>query len=162
MAVEVLAMPIARSDCIFCRIASGQAPAWVVYEDEDAIAFLDTKPITQGHILVCPKDHAERLTGMEDASPLTVALKRVAHMVETRLSTDYNLGANQGAMAGQVVFHHHWHVIPRYIGGEREFWRRTDLADEDAKQILEKLGVDPIRREAAKRGQGGPAKGKGF
>ena len=133
-------------DCIFCKIAAGAAPAWVVYEDEHAIAFLDTRPIAPGHILVCPKAHSERLTQMQEMANLTAALKTVAHMVEENLATDYNIGANQGALAGQVVFHHHWHVIPRYEGERRDFWTRMELTDAMAKEILGKLGVDPVRR----------------
>jgi len=138
---------MAPSDCVFCRIVAGTAPAWVVYEDENVIAFLDTKPIAPGHILVCPKDHAQRLTDMDDAAALTGALQKVARLVEQKLATDYNLGANQGPRAGQVVFHHHWHVIPRYEGEAGEFWGRSHLSDEDAKRILAKLGVDPVLRE---------------
>ena len=134
------------SSCVFCRIAKGKAPAWVVFEDDHAIAFLDTRPIAPGHILVCPKRHAERLTDMDDMTHLTAALKRVAHMVEERLATDYNIGANQGALAGQVVFHHHWHVIPRKEGENTDFWTRTVLTDEMANEILRKLGVPPGRR----------------
>jgi len=135
------------SPCVFCRIAAGASPAWVVYEDEHAIAFLDIRPIAPGHILVCPKRHAERLTDMDDMQHLTAALKAVAHMVEEKLATDYNIGANQGALAGQVVFHHHWHVIPRLDGERRDFWTRMVLTDEMAKEILEKLGVSPEKRK---------------
>ncbi len=77
---------------------------------------------------------------------LTAALKRVAHMVEERLATDYNIGANQGELAGQVVFHHHWYVIPRKEGENRDFWTRLVLTDEMANDILRRLGVPPGRR----------------
>lgn len=127
--------------CVFCKIAGGKAPAWVVFEDEHAIAFLDARPIAPGHILVCPKSHAERLTDMEDMMHLTAALKAVANLVEEKLSTDYNIGANQGELAGQVVFHHHWHIIPRYEGEPRDFWSRQVLTDEMAREVLGKLGV---------------------
>ena len=135
-------------ECVFCRIARGTAPAWVVYEDDHAIAFLDTRPIAAGHILVCPKRHAERLTKLDQSPELTNALRGVADLVEKRLSSDYNIGANQGARAGQVVFHHHWHVIPRYEGEDGERWHRTELTEEQAKRILAKLGLEPVKREA--------------
>lgn len=137
-----------QGDCVFCRIGGGADPAWVVYEDEHAIAFLDTRPIAPGHILVCPKAHAERLTEMDDMTHLTAALKVVAHLVEERLASSYNIGANQGALAGQVVFHHHWHVIPRYEGEPRNFWNRQELTDDMAKEILGKLGLKPVKRVA--------------
>lgn len=137
----------AGDGCVFCRIAGGRAPAWVVYEDDHAIAFLDTRPIAPGHILVCPKRHAERITDMEDMTDLTAALKRVAHLVEEKLAEDYNIGANQGALAGQVVFHHHWHVIPRLDGEAPDFWKRMVLTDEMAKEIMGKLGLPPTKRQ---------------
>ncbi len=136
----------AAEGCVFCRIAGGKASAWVVFEDEHAIAFLDTRPIAPGHILVCPKVHSERLTDMEDMTHLTAALKAVAHLVEEKLATDYNIGANQGELAGQVVFHHHWHVIPRYEGEPRDFWSRQVLTDAMAHEILGKLGLPAKKR----------------
>jgi diadenosine tetraphosphate (Ap4A) HIT family hydrolase len=81
-----------------------------------------------------------------DSPDLTRALRHVADLVERRLSSDYNIGANQGARAGQVVFHHHWHVIPRYEGEDGESWHRTELTDEQAAQILTKLGLEPVKR----------------
>jgi diadenosine tetraphosphate (Ap4A) HIT family hydrolase len=132
--------------CIFCRIIDGSAPAWVVYEDADAIAFLDSMPIAPGHILVCPKEHAARLSQMTGGvEALNLALARVARLVEERISTDYNIGANQGARAGQVVFHHHWHVIPRREGDHRE-WGRERLTPEGARAVFEELGMEPVRR----------------
>ena len=58
--------------CIFCRIASGELPASVVYEDERTIAFLDIQPINPGHVLVIPKVHAESLVELspEDAAQM--------------------------------------------------------------------------------------------
>lgn len=140
--------------CVFCRIIGGEASAWVVFEDEHAVAFLDRRPIAPGHILVCPKVHVERLTQMDDVDGLTRALHAVCRMVEEKLSTDYNIGANQGARAGQIVFHHHWHVIPRYEGEGREFWRRGELTEQDARAMLKKLGVPGRERPAAPKGKG--------
>lgn len=132
-------------DCVFCRIIKGTEPAWVVYEDEHAIAFLDSMPIVPGHILVCPKEHAERLSQMEaDQEPLNRALAQVARLVEERITSDYNIGANQGARAGQVVFHHHWHVIPRREGDHRE-WHRERLTPASARAVFKELGIEPVR-----------------
>jgi len=131
---------------VFCRIIDGREPAWVVYEDDDTIAFLDSMPIAPGHILVCPKQHAARLSEMEDGiGPLNEALAKVARLVEERVSSDYNIGANQGARAGQVVFHHHWHVIPRRAGDPRE-WERERLTEAGARAVFKELGIEPVRR----------------
>ena len=58
--------------CIYCRIASGELPASVVYEDEQAMAFLDIQPINPGHVLVIPKQHASNLVDLsaDDAAHL--------------------------------------------------------------------------------------------
>lgn len=132
-------------DCVFCRIIAGTEPAWVVYEDDHTIAFLDSMPIVPGHILVCPKEHAERLSQMTgEQENLNRALARVARLVEERITSDYNIGANQGARAGQVVFHHHWHVIPRREGDHRE-WGRERLTPELARAVFKELGIEPVR-----------------
>jgi len=135
-----------RDDCVFCKIIAGTSPAWVVYEDEHSIAFLDSKPIAPGHILVCPKMHAERLTQLQgEMNELNATLRRIAHLVEERLSADYNIGANQGPKAGQVVFHHHWHVIPRRQGDGSD-WERKRLTPEAAEETFRLLGIKPLRR----------------
>lgn len=135
-------------DCVFCRIIYGTEPAWVVYEDPYAIAFLDAMPITRGHILVCPKVHVARLSEL-DGEDIRIgrvhkALWKVARLVEERITSDYNIGANQGARAGQVVFHHHWHVIPRREGDVRE-WERDRLTPEAARAVFKELGIQPLR-----------------
>ncbi len=138
-------MPGQDPNCVFCRIIEGSQPAWVVYEDEDTIAFLDSMPIAPGHILVCPKEHAARLSEMHgDTERLNQALEKVAKLVEERISTDYNIGTNQGARAGQVVFHHHWHVIPRRSGDPRE-WERELLTPAGAEAVFQELRMRPLR-----------------
>lgn len=129
--------------CIFCRIVSKQAPAHVVYEDNEAIAFLDLFPFTRGHLLVVPKHHAARLTDLPESeyAPYLGALAKVCRRVE-RLSSDYNISLNQGVNAGQVVFHLHFHVIPRYNSGNPFHSRpRERLNEETARELKETLGA---------------------
>jgi histidine triad (HIT) family protein len=110
-----------RTDCVFCEIVGGRLPAHIVYEDAGALAFLDLFPWTRGHLLVVPKRHVDRLRDLAvaDHAPYLGAIAEVCRRVE-RLSSDYNIALNQGARAGQVVFHLHVHVIPRY-GEENPF-----------------------------------------
>lgn len=135
-------------DCVFCQIVRRETPAHILYEDSDTIAFLDLFPLSRGHSLVIPKRHWDRITELPpDQYPrLFAALAEVCRRVE-RLTYHYNVGINQGSLAGQIVFHLHFHVIPRYendgtFQGPR---RRERLGNAEALRVLRDLGV----REAA-------------
>lgn len=112
-------MPDTEADreCIFCDIVAGRAPAYILHEDATTLAFLDLFPFTRGHLLVIPKRHVDRLTDLprEEYTPFLGALADLCRRMD-RLSTHYNVALNQGALAGQIVFHLHFHVIPRYEG----------------------------------------------
>ncbi|MGD1100014.1 MAG: HIT family protein [Thermoplasmata archaeon] len=129
--------------CVFCDIVARRAPAHIVYEDDSTLAFLAMYPVTRGHLLVIPKRHGARLTDLpwEDQTALIRTLDELCRRAE-RLSPDYNLSLNAGANAGQVVFHVHFHIIPRY--GEANAWRssaRPTLSDSDAKTLVAELSL---------------------
>ena len=127
-------------ECIFCSIAARKAPAHIVWEDDVTIAFLDIFPLSRGHVLVVPKHHVDRLTDLprEHYPAILGAVAEVCRRVE-RLSMDYNVGVNQGALAGQIVFHLHFHVIPRYPD-QPGFPRKRDALDPaDAQRLVEVL-----------------------
>jgi histidine triad (HIT) family protein len=130
--------------CVFCDIARGRSPAWVVYEDPKSLAFLDLFPITRGHLLVVPRHHVDRLTELDEADyrDYLKAIAAVCRRVE-RLSHHYNVTANQGQLAGQIVYHLHFHIMPRY-GSDDPFTRRprTKLDDQEARAIVELLRPD--------------------
>jgi histidine triad (HIT) family protein len=131
--------------CVFCEIVAGRAPAHKIYEDKDTLAFLDLFPITRGHTLVIPKRHADRLTDLreEEYGDLFRTLVTVCRRTE-RLSQDYNVAVNQGRLAGQIVFHLHFHIIPRYnTPGPFATTPRTRIRDEDARTVLADLGDAP-------------------
>ena len=105
--------------CIFCAIVAGKAPACRVAEDEHALAFLDLFPVSDGHTLVIPKDHAVNIFEMQDG-PMraTAALaRRVAQAIRAELAPD-GLAVFQanGTAACQTVWHYHVHLIPRRSG----------------------------------------------
>jgi len=106
-------------DCIFCRIVRGEVPSNKVYEDEKFIAFLDIRPVNQGHVLIVPKVHAERLTDLPDdvlAQELPLASRIAAAVLSATGLRDFNLFNTNGRASGQEVFHHHLHIIPRREG----------------------------------------------
>jgi len=128
-------------DCIFCDIATRRAPSYIVYEDASTVAFLDLFPFTRGHLLVIPKRHGARLADIpfEDRMAMVRALDEVCRRVE-RLTSDYNVALNVGARAGQVVFHVHFHVIPRYGEANPFLVRgRVRLSDDDARELVREL-----------------------
>jgi histidine triad (HIT) family protein len=106
-------------DCIFCKIASGAAPAQRVYEDERTLAFMDIFPVTDGHTLVITKDHYESMfaASSEALQAVAATAKRVAHALQETLAPDGMMVFQlNGAAAGQTVFHYHMHLLPRAAG----------------------------------------------
>lgn len=127
--------------CIFCEIVARKAPAQIVDEDPKTLTFLDLFPVTRGHLLVVPKKHVDRLTDLAEADYVDFlrTLSRVCRKVE-RLSPHYNVSLNQGALAGQIVFHMHFHVIPRYGEGTPQWSRPRDrLSEVDAGNLTHLL-----------------------
>lgn len=111
-------------DCIFCQIIKGDIPAHVVYRDDEFMAFLDIRPINRGHVLLIPLEHAEKLTDLPDnvlAAELPLARRIVSAVLEVTGATDFNLFNTNGVEAGQEVFHHHLHIIPRHAGDGLKF-----------------------------------------
>jgi len=105
------------SNCPFCRIAAGELDTQVVYEDEHVLAFLDAHPLADGHTLVIPKSHIERLADLpaDLAGPLFAAAAKVSSAQRAVLGAPgVTLGVNDGREAGQGVPHLHIHLVPRY------------------------------------------------
>ena len=107
------------TDCIFCKIVAGQVPATKIYEDQVLIAFLDIGPVSDGHTLVVPRQHFERLHDCPGRllGQITSTLGRIAKAVAAAMNSDgYNVLCNNGRAAGQLVDHLHFHIIPRMAG----------------------------------------------
>lgn len=109
------------SDCIFCKIASGEFESDIVYEDDDIIAFNDINPEAPTHILIVPKKHIESLndTDAGDADILgKVQLVAKELAKDKGVGSGYRLVLNVGAKAGQTVDHIHYHLL----GGRDLSW----------------------------------------
>jgi histidine triad (HIT) family protein len=105
--------------CVFCAIVEGRSPSWKIYEDENAVAFMDINPATDGHVLVVPRSHIRDLweIGEQDAANVMTAAVRVGERLKKVLKPDgLNILHATGAAAFQTVFHFHLHLIPRYAG----------------------------------------------
>ena len=105
---------------MFCEIIASRTPASVVHRDEQCMAFMDISPITPGHLLVVPLEHASSLADLDTTTGghLFVVAQRLARAVrKSGLTADgINLYLADGEAAGQEVLHVHLHVFPRYIG----------------------------------------------
>jgi histidine triad (HIT) family protein len=105
--------------CVFCKVVAGEIPAAKVYEDDAVVAFLDIGPISDGHTLVIPKQHCTKVHECDPQvlSALAARLGKIAKAVVEAMGADgYNVLANNGRAAGQVVEHLHFHIIPRKTG----------------------------------------------
>ena len=115
-----LTIPDLLSDCVFCQIVEGTAPASVVYSDGNVMAFMDIAPIVPGHLLVIPKRHAALVGDLEGAEGPTcwmIATLLVKGLRGSGLRVEgVNLFVADGEAAFQDVPHFHIHVIPRYVG----------------------------------------------
>jgi len=105
------------NECIFCKIVNKDIPAYVVYESENFVAFLDIHPHAPGHTLVIPKKHFPNLKELptEFGQELIKIIKETLQLlVEALKTTDFTIGINEGPLAGQAVLHLHIHLIPRF------------------------------------------------
>lgn len=125
---------------IFTRIVNGEIPVNKVYEDADTLAFLDISPASRGHVLVICKNECANLLELSDADVVATARtsQRVARALMAALRPDgINVVQNNGAAAGQTVFHYHVHLIPRWHDdGVVAFWQPGQLTPEDAQQLV--------------------------
>ena len=109
------------SDCIFCKIVSGEIPANKLYEDDDLLAFWDMHPQAPTHFLVIPKKHIKGPgdVGHEDAGLIGKLVEKAGKLAqENGIGKGFRLVMNNGADAGQTVFHIHIHVL----GGRQMQW----------------------------------------
>ena len=109
-------------NCLFCKIAEGQIPSKIVYQDEDVVAFEDINPQAPHHILLIPQRHIASIADVtEEDGALLAALFTVATKLAHKLGLDergYRIVTNVGPDAGQAVFHLHFHLL----GGRSLGW----------------------------------------
>lgn len=127
------------SDCIFCKLANGDIPTNVIYEDDDFTVILDASPATKGHALILPKEHYANVYELPDdiaAKVMPLAKKLASHMTEVLHCDGFNIVQNNGEVAGQTVFHFHVHLIPRYKDGPDILgWSHESFTDEEIAAI---------------------------
>jgi len=108
-----------EESCIFCKIVRKEAPASCIYEDGRTMAFLDIRPLNEGHTLVIPKKHYDYIYNVpeQDIAHLFTVVKKVACAVKKGIGAEgISITQHNESAAGQDIFHVHVHVIPRYKG----------------------------------------------
>ena len=100
-------------ECIFCRIVNQEIPSAKVYEDDDFLVFKDINPAAPVHLLAIPKKHIARLSEAkaEDCEVLGKFMLVIGHVAREQGLDSYRLIVNDGAGAGQTVFHLHAHIL---------------------------------------------------
>jgi histidine triad (HIT) family protein len=129
--------------CIFCAIARGEAKAEVVLDDDVCVAFLDTKPIFHGHVLVIPKAHVVTLPELpaDSVGPFFLRVQAITRAVPAALGAQGTFVALNNTVS-QSVPHLHAHVVPRTKGDGLKgfFWPRTKYpSDEAMREVGDKL-----------------------
>jgi histidine triad (HIT) family protein len=114
------------NDCLFCKIIAGEIPSSKVYEDDTCYAFLDINPVNIGHTLLVPKEHSTNLyeTSDEDLAHMAPVIKKLSIAIKSAVGADgINIEMNNDPVAGQLIFHTHIHIVPRFEGDGFTHWR---------------------------------------
>ncbi len=130
-------------DCIFCKVAAGDIPSAKILEDEAALAFMDIGPVAPGHVLLIPRPHWSTVDQMPpDALAATMRhLPALVGAVRSATGCEgVNVLQNNGRLAGQVVDHVHFHVIPRSPGGAFTFnWPAGEYPEGRMEQLADAI-----------------------
>lgn len=170
--------PLSTSPALSPALASPNPETYILLSTPLVIAFLDIMPLSHGHLLLCPRRHAPKLTGTTPAEArelgywlrvLSTALSRATGVV------DWNVVQNNGAAAAQVVPHMHYHVIPRPEIRAQGRWsekftmfgrgQRSDLDAEDGEILAERVRGEvatALRQEDEAGGEDLDKRGGGF
>jgi histidine triad (HIT) family protein len=115
-------------DCVFCKIARHEEHASRIYEDKDVIAFLDARPVNEGHTLVISRRHYTNIFEIpdEELAGLFKIVKKVADAImKSEKAEGIRIVQNNGSAAHQIIFHFHVHIIPEYEGQDSHRFRAT-------------------------------------
>ncbi|MBI2435993.1 MAG: HIT family protein [Candidatus Hydrogenedentes bacterium] len=142
-----------RKPCVFCEIGNGRAPALLVLEERDHVAFLDHRPLLHGHVLLVPRRHVETFLelGPEEIGAVYGLAQRLARALETGLSADGSFLAVNTRIS-QSVPHFHIHIVPRWkndgLFSPKLVWKRRPYAsDAEAEEVAAKIRCALKREE---------------
>lgn len=130
------------NECLFCKIISGEIPAYKIFEDENTFAFLDIGGDFYGHTLVVPKAHC---TNILDCPPdvfsavMATVQKIAKHFVENCGFDGVNILANNNQSAQQAIMHLHIHIIPRKDGDFKDLYITRPKSEFNLEEIQKQL-----------------------
>lgn len=122
----------------FTKIIERKIPAHIVYEDDTTLAFLDANPNNPGHTLVIPKEPYRNIfdTPEDIFTAMTKVAQRLSPVIRDAVSADgINIHMNNEPAAGQVVFHAHIHIIPRFENDGYKHWGHKPYKNGEAASI---------------------------
>ncbi len=130
-------------NCIFCKIVNKEIPALITYEDSDFISFVDIEPNNFGHSLLIPKEHYKNVYTLPKniLEKLGEKIQKISVAVKQAVNADgINVIINNDPAAGQLVFHSHIHILPRFKNDGFEWWPKKEYEyPEQIKEIAEKI-----------------------
>lgn len=129
-------------ETIFSKIIRREIPADIVYEDDETMAFLDIAPTTHGHTLVVPKKHVRNIFDVDEETLAAVmrTIRKIAPAVRDAVGAKgVNIHSNHEPEAGQVVFHLHFHIIPRHGDDGLTMWPHQKYNAGESEKIAEAI-----------------------
>ena|SRR3989344_2307496 len=124
-------------DCIFCKIVKGEIPSAKIYEDERFLAFLDIKPVSEGHVLVIPKEH---VIWMQDADEETISgIFNLAKKLMRKIKKGLKCDSVTLSVVGVDIPHFHVHLIPRYLNDNLASWPAKEYKGGEIKKVAERI-----------------------
>lgn len=133
-----------REECIFCKIIKGDIGCSKIYEDDRVFAFLDINPASKhgGHTLVMPKSHYKLISEVneKDLAAVSFAIKKIGAAL-LKFGKGLNVLQNNERIAGQIVEHVHFHLIPRFEGDNIRisYWEGNRLSSEEMDEVRRKI-----------------------
>ena len=130
------------AECIFCDMIEGKLSFNMIYEDNDCLVILDKYPIDNGHSLIIPKKHSEKITDMntDDVSRLFSKIPKIANAIIKATDADaFSVAQNNGKAAKQIIPHVHIHVIPRYNSTGTLWTKRKIMTADELGELAEKI-----------------------
>ncbi|MFA6410182.1 MAG: HIT family protein [Candidatus Buchananbacteria bacterium] len=129
-------------NCIFCQIISGQIPSTKIYEDDKVLAFLDIAPVNDGHTLVVPKKHYVNLEEVPEADLCEIikVVKKIGKAFKQGLGVlGYNINENNDPIAGQIIPHLHFHIIPRIENDGLQLWPQRKYPNGTMQEVADQI-----------------------
>ncbi len=127
---------------IFMKIIKRKIPADIVYENDTTIAFLDIQPVVIGHTLVVPKKPVRNMFDIDDETLFSLmhTVRHIAPLIVSALGADgMNININNEPAAGQIIFHMHVHLIPRFADDKLIMWPHKKTTPDELQALAKKI-----------------------